>query len=49
MPLRYDLARINFAYGQTLRRASKRREANAVINTARDLYLSLGADTCVAR
>jgi len=43
LPLRYDLARVNFAYGQTLRRAGKRREA------ARDLYLSLGAHTYVQR
>ena len=49
MPLRYDLARINFAYGQTLRRAGKRRAADAVIGTARDLYLSLGARTYVER
>lgn len=49
LPLRYDRARINFAYGQTLRRAGKRREADAVIATARDLYLSLGAHTYVAR
>ena len=49
LPLRYDLARVNFAYGQTLRRAGKRREADAVISTARDLYLSLGAHTYVQR
>lgn len=49
LPLRYDRARVNFAYGQTLRRAGKRREADAVIATARDLYLSLGAHTYVAR
>jgi len=49
LPLRYDLARVNFAYGQTLRRAGKRREADAVIGTARDLYLSLGAHTYVQR
>ncbi|WP_231991953.1 LuxR C-terminal-related transcriptional regulator [Mycobacterium sp. ACS4331] len=49
LPLRYDLARVNFAYGQTLRRAGKRRDADAVISTARDLYLSLGAHTYVAR
>lgn len=49
LPLRYDLARVNFAYGQTLRRAGKRRDADAVISTARDLYLSLGAQTYVAR
>jgi DNA-binding CsgD family transcriptional regulator len=49
LPLRYDLARVNFAFGQTLRRAGKRREADAVISTARDLYLSLGAQTYVQR
>ncbi len=49
LPLRYDRARVNFAYGQTLRRAGKRRDADAVIATARDLYLSLGAHTYVAR
>ncbi|WP_068273182.1 helix-turn-helix transcriptional regulator [Aldersonia kunmingensis] len=49
LPTRYDLARVNFAYGQTLRRAGKRRDADRVIGTARDLYLSLGADTYVQR
>ena len=49
LPLRYDLARINFAYGQTLRRAGKRRAADTVISTARDLYLALGASTYVQR
>ncbi|ORA31657.1 helix-turn-helix transcriptional regulator [Mycobacterium aquaticum] len=49
LPLRYDTARVNFAYGQTLRRAGKRREADAVISTARDIYLALGAETYVQR
>lgn len=49
LPLRYDAARINFAYGQTLRRAGKRRAADEVISVAREHYLSLGADTYVAR
>lgn len=49
LPLRYDLARVNFAYGQTLRRAGKRRDADTVISTARELYLSLGARTFVDR
>jgi DNA-binding CsgD family transcriptional regulator len=49
LPLRYDRARINFSYGQTLRRAGKRREADTLITAARDLYLSLGAHTYVAR
>ncbi len=49
LPLRYDTARVNFAFGQTLRRAGKRRQADTVISTARELYLSLGAHTYVAR
>jgi DNA-binding CsgD family transcriptional regulator len=49
LPLRHDRARANFAFGQTLRRAGKRREADAVIRTARDLYAGLGASTYVAR
>lgn len=49
LPLRYDTARVNFAFGQTLRRAGKRRQADAVISTARELYMSLGAHTYVAR
>lgn len=49
LPLRYDLARVNFAYGQTLRRAGKRRDADTVINTARELYSALGARTFVDR
>ena len=49
LPLRYDTARVNFAYGQTLRRAGKRREADTVIGVARELYVSLGATTYVIR
>lgn len=49
LPLRYDRARVHFAYGQTLRRAGRRAEADAVITTARDAYLALGAATYVAR
>lgn len=49
LPLRYEAARVNFAYGQTLRRAGKRREADTVISAARELYVALGADTYVAR
>jgi DNA-binding CsgD family transcriptional regulator len=49
LPLRYDTARVNFAYGQTLRRAGKRREADAIIATARELFVSLGATTYVIR
>ena len=49
LPLRYDTARVNFAYGQTLRRAGKRREADTVIGVAREIFLSLGATTYVTR
>lgn len=49
LPLPYDRARTHFAWGQTLRRAGKRREADAVLQTARDLYDSLGATTYVER
>jgi DNA-binding CsgD family transcriptional regulator len=49
LPLRYDRARVNFAYGQTLRRAGKRREADAVMQVAREAYLALGAETYVRR
>jgi len=37
LPLRYDIARDNFAFGQTLRRAGKRRQADEVISTAREI------------
>ena len=49
LPLRYETARVDFAYGQTLRRAGKRREADTVISAARELYVGLGAGTYVAR
>jgi DNA-binding CsgD family transcriptional regulator len=49
LPLPYDRARVNFAYGQTLRRAGKRREADTVLKNARVAYLTLGARTYVER
>lgn len=49
LPLVYDRARVNFAYGQTMRRAGKRREADVVITAAREGYLSLGATAYVRR
>ncbi|MCW7945695.1 LuxR family transcriptional regulator [Streptomyces hygroscopicus] len=49
LPLPYDRARVNFAYGQTLRRAGKRREADTVLKNARDTYTTLGARTYVER
>lgn len=49
LPLPYERARVNFAYGQALRRAGKRRDADAVMTTARELYARLGAQTYVLR
>ncbi|MGW6907498.1 helix-turn-helix transcriptional regulator [Streptomyces sp. NPDC054940] len=49
LPLPHDRARVNFAYGQTLRRAGKRREADTVLKNARDAYAALGARTYVDR
>ncbi|EON25335.1 regulatory protein, LuxR [Nocardioides sp. CF8] len=49
LPLRYDRARVHFAWGQTLRRAGKRRDADEVLHAARELYDSLGATTYVER
>lgn len=49
LPMPYDRARINFAYGQTLRRAGKRRDADAVLELARDAFASLGATSYVQR
>ena len=49
LPLPYDRARVNFAYGQTLRRAGKRREADAVMQAAREGYSALGATAYVQR
>ncbi|MEU6119762.1 AAA family ATPase [Streptomyces sp. NPDC047117] len=49
LPLPYDRARVSYAYGQTLRRAGKRREADALLQNARDAYVLLGARTYVER
>jgi DNA-binding CsgD family transcriptional regulator len=49
LSLPYDRARVHFAWGQSLRRAGKRREADAVLQTARELYDGLGAATYVER
>lgn len=45
----YLRARVSFAYGQSMRRAGKRRLAATVLRSARDLYDSLGAQTYVER
>ncbi len=49
LPLPYERARVHFAYGQTLRRAGKRKEADVVLRRARDGYAALGATTYVVR
>ncbi|WP_344255134.1 LuxR C-terminal-related transcriptional regulator [Terrabacter carboxydivorans] len=49
LPLTYDRARVCFAYGQTLRRAGRRAQADAVISVARESYAALGARTYVER
>jgi DNA-binding CsgD family transcriptional regulator len=45
----YLRARVSFAFGQSMRRAGKRRLASSVLRVARDLYDSLGASTYVDR
>ncbi|EMY32406.1 LuxR family transcriptional regulator [Arthrobacter crystallopoietes BAB-32] len=49
LPVPHVKARSRFAYGQTLRRAGRRREAAAILAEARDIYLSLGATVYVER
>ncbi|HWC21663.1 MAG TPA: LuxR C-terminal-related transcriptional regulator [Flexivirga sp.] len=49
LPYPYDLARAHFAFGQTLRRAGRRAEADAVLSTAREQFARLGAATYVRR
>ncbi|WP_461144541.1 helix-turn-helix transcriptional regulator [Salinifilum aidingensis] len=48
-PMLYERARVNFAYGQTLRRAGKRRDADVVLHRARELYAAMRARTYVQR
>ena len=45
----YYSARMHFGFGQTLRRAGRRREAHLALGTARDLYEQLGAHAYVER
>ncbi|MEU5259777.1 LuxR C-terminal-related transcriptional regulator [Amycolatopsis sp. NPDC021455] len=49
LPLRYDQARINFGYGQTLRRLGRRARADVVLTAARDGFAAMGATTCIER
>ena len=45
----YLRARVSFAFGQSMRRAGKKRLASSVLRAARELYESLGAVTYVDR
>ncbi|WP_152477032.1 helix-turn-helix transcriptional regulator [Nocardiopsis salina] len=47
IPVPYYRARIHFGHGQALRRAGKRREADAALASAREIYVSLGATVYV--
>lgn len=49
LPLRYDRARLTFAHGQILRRAGRRRAADAALSTARDMWAALGAHAYAQR
>lgn len=49
MHMPYLRGRVKFAYGQTLRRAGKRRHAAAMLTEARDAFASIGAETYVDR
>ncbi|MFE5474128.1 LuxR C-terminal-related transcriptional regulator [Nocardia sp. NPDC056541] len=49
LPLPFERARIEFAYGQVLRRAGKRRDADTVMRSARELFATLGAQVLVQR
>lgn len=48
-PLRVERAHTLFAYGQVLRRAGKRGEAEPLLTAARDGYAAIGARACVER
>ncbi|GAA3698066.1 LuxR family transcriptional regulator [Arthrobacter ginkgonis] len=47
--LPYERARVDFAYGQTLRRAGKRRESSIPLSRAREGFAALGASTYTER
>jgi len=49
LPLRYDRARIGLAFGQTLRRGGRRREADGVLLEAREQFEALGSVVHVQR
>jgi DNA-binding CsgD family transcriptional regulator len=49
LPMPFARARVKFAYGQSFRRAGKRREAAAILAEARELFAVLGAQAYVER
>src|SRR3712207_7526646 len=49
LPLPYERARVDFAHGITLRRAGRRRDAAALLTTARQSFAALGARVYVER
>ncbi|MCW0212729.1 MAG: LuxR C-terminal-related transcriptional regulator [Pseudonocardia sp.] len=49
LPLPYEKARVDYAHGITLRRAGRRRDATAVLTTARQGFAALGARVYVER
>jgi DNA-binding CsgD family transcriptional regulator len=49
LPMPFARARVKFAYGQSFRRAGKRREAAAILAEARELFAVLGAQAYVDR
>lgn len=49
LPMPYARARVKFAYGQTFRRAGKRKEAATMLAEARELFSVLGAKAYVDR
>ncbi|MGY1682907.1 LuxR C-terminal-related transcriptional regulator [Geodermatophilus sp. SYSU D01176] len=49
LPMPYERARVAFAHGTTLRRAGRRRDAAALLTTARQSFAALGAQVYVER
>jgi DNA-binding CsgD family transcriptional regulator len=49
LPLPYEKARVDFAYGLTLRRLGRRRDAAALLTAARSAFTALDAQVYVAR
>jgi DNA-binding CsgD family transcriptional regulator len=49
LPLPYERARVDFAHGVALRRAGHRRDAAALLGSARQAFAALGAEVYVQR